>query len=133
MMTSTAHTIETAEYSVVFDPVAKTVRVALHGHWDMRVADRYEREFREGLRTMRAGGCPFGEQLAFVDLRDFAVQSQDVLIVLANLSNDPTIAPKRTAMVASSALLTMQARRVAPDYRTFSDPAQALAWLTGSD
>jgi hypothetical protein len=124
--------LETPEYSVAFDPAGRMVRIALRGHWDLDLSKRYVREFRDALRVMPAGGCPLGEQLVFVDLREFAVQSQDVLGVLGELSNDASIAPRRTAVVASSALLTMQARRVAPDYHLFADPQEAMAWLTAA-
>lgn len=121
--------LETLEYSVDFDPSKRSIRIALRGHWSPEVAKRYDREFREAIREMPAGGCPLGQQLVYLDAREFAVQSQEVLVILERLSNDPATAAKRTAVVASSALLTMQAHRVVPNFRVFSDPQTALEWL----
>ncbi|OAH44679.1 hypothetical protein AX777_20640 [Sphingobium yanoikuyae] len=121
--------IEQPAYSILVDPERKYVELSLRGSWNAEVTTEFNRQFLEALLTLPANGCPFGEQVALIDLTEFAVQPRDILPLLGELANDPAVAPRRAATVVGSMLLQFQARRVAPNHRLFSDRPSAVKWL----
>jgi hypothetical protein len=129
-MSSKFITLESPHYSARLDPGQKLVEIVLRGHWTVDIARSYERDFRSALDELAQRGCPLGEQATLIDITGFGVQPQDVAAQLELFAADQSIAPRRTAMVVSTMLLKLQARRVAPDYRIFDNRDEALAWLT---
>lgn len=75
--------------------------------------------------------CPDPRVFLF-DLRDFPVQPQPVVTALAAMLRGDGEGPGRSAIVAHSALLKSQLRRVVPNHQIFVEREHALAWLTGT-
>lgn len=125
--------LDDSAYTIHIDPARKFVEISMRGHWDDATIKRFISDLRQRLQALPAGGCRFGEQNTLFDTTAYAVQSQEVLAQLGNLASDPTIRSRKVAVLVSSMLIKMQARRIAPRYGFFEDRDEALRWLFEPD
>lgn len=116
-------------FAINLTPATCLVEIVLRGFWTVEDFARFETALRAAMHDVMAHGCRMGEQVTLFDLTQYTVQSADVAQGMAGMAGDPTIGSRRIAVILSSALLKMQARRTAPDYGFFEDRAEALAWL----
>lgn len=116
-------------FTIRIEPARKFVEIIMRGHWDDATIRRFDRELRHLLRALPRGGCRIGEQNTLFDTTEYAVQSQEVLARLGAMAADPSIGSRRIAVLVSSTLVKLQARRIAPDYGLFNDRDEALEWL----
>ncbi|MFN3675086.1 MAG: hypothetical protein ACK4TC_03835 [Sphingomonas pseudosanguinis] len=132
-MTQRVHEESDPLFTIRIEPVRKFVAIVMRGFWNKDDLDRFDRTLRRILPNLRSGGCAIGDQVTFFDLSSYQVQSQDVLTGLAAMATDPSIGSRKIAVVLSSGLLKLQARRVAPVYGLFDDRDEAMAWLEVDD
>ena len=125
--------IEDPAFTIRIDPPRKYVEIAMFGHWDETTTRRFETELRRLLPALPAGGCRIGDQVTLFDNTGYLVQSQDVLAQLGRMVADPSIGSRRIAVLASSTLIKLQTRRIAPGYGLFADREEALQWLFEPD
>lgn len=120
-------------FTIRIEPERKFVEIRMFGHWDDATARRFNSDLRRLLPALPAGGCRIGDQNTLFDTTAYAVQSQEVLAQLAGMAADPSIGSRRIAVLVSSTLVKLQARRIAPGYGLFDDRAEALRWLFEPD
>lgn len=125
--------IERGAYSIGFDRLSQIMTIILRGYWDSADQTAYESELNGAIAMLSAEGCKPGDQLMLVDITEHAVQSAGALEMFARLTSDKIISGRRQALVLSSTLVKMQAKRTAPNYRIFEDRDAAIAWLRGSE
>lgn len=77
------------------------------------------------------GSGPAGACL-LIGAREQGPQSQEVLAALGALLQAPIYQERKRALLLTSALLGMQARRVDAHTQGFSDEGEAIAWLAGT-
>ena len=121
------------DFTIRIEPARKFVEITMRGHWDEATIRRFGHELRNLSRALPAAGCRIGEQNTLFDTTGYAVQSQEVLAQLGALAADPSIGSRRIAVLLSSTLIKLQARRIAPGYGLFSDREAALHWLFAPD
>ena len=124
---------ECPAFSIGFDRETQLMSISLRGFW---VADdqlAYERELRRCLSLLPANGCRVGQQRMLVDITDHSVQSASALEFFARITSDRVISGRKSALIVSSALVKMQATRIAPRYRIFQDRDEASRWLISED
>ncbi len=120
-------------FAIRFDTGDKLLDIEVRGHWDIPTVARFGGAVATMVSRLPALGCPLGQQVTLFDMTGFAVQSQDVLPPLQKLAADPGITSRRIAIVTASALLKMQAKRIAPHFHRFDDRAAAIEWLMEND
>lgn len=100
---------------------SRFLRVALKGFWNDAITKQYEAELTPIYAKM---GKDFD---VLVDLREFDIQTADVVSEFARIGQDL----RKMAIVTPSALLKRQAERatVAINSRVFADEASAIKWL----
>jgi hypothetical protein len=99
------------------------------GLWDIDTAREYEDAIHKAEQHFIRRNVPF---CTLCDLRSFPVQRQVVADVMQSFfSSNYTPASSRTAVMADSAILKMQAMRVVEmeHRRFFSSMDKAKAWL----
>lgn len=124
-------TIVNGSYAIETDPLTRVVTMRLSGFWTTGTVA----EFQQALDRELALIGP-GEFDAVVDVRDHAVQSQEVAHLLRSNTERIGSRPRRIANILSDmALQRLQARRIASEgnSRDFRCVADALAWLGGPD
>lgn len=118
-------------FSIGVDPQRRLIRVIRSGFPDLLEVQRYEREMSAEVARMQATGEFFD---VLLDSSDGGVLAQEVLETLGRVSKALVKGGvRRVAMVSSSAIKTMQTKRVAANasgLRTFSNIAEAEAWLS---
>jgi hypothetical protein len=119
-------------YTIRILPTAGFVDIIMRGFWSAEDQRRFDRDLRAMLPALPAAGCRIGEQVTLFDLTAFQVQGQDVIAGLTRMASDPAIGSRRVAVLLSSGLLKLQARRVAPGYGLFDCRETAMAWLAGA-
>jgi len=102
---------------------------ALFGHWDLGTVQRFGMALRDAVTRLPTLGVRPGEQVALFDVTGFAVQSPDVLAAIGEIADRSRTTSRKIALVRSSALLSMQARRALPHVPMFDSREEALAWL----
>ena len=102
------------------------MRLRLSGFWDAATTARFIEELRTHTAAMIAAHGRFD---VLSDAREFAVQTPEVAERFSALAEQSSA--RRTAIVVSSALASMQARRsMASDrVRIFGDITAAQQWL----
>ena len=95
-------------FSIVAEPARKLVRIEITGMLTKaEVADFYRQE-HAAVAAMR---CKLGEHLALVDLRECALQLQDVAAMFAQEIQSEAGA-RKLALVTGGSAVRMQARRI---------------------
>lgn len=122
--------IDDPYFAMYASPADKFAEIKLRGFWDEMILARFATEVRSLVRHLADNGCAAGTQTTLIDLSDHVVQSQQTLLGLAAMAADPSIGSRKIAVLLSSAMVKMQARRVAPTYGLFATRAEALAWLS---
>ncbi|TPG10801.1 hypothetical protein [Sphingomonas oligophenolica] len=113
-------------FEIVFDEAKRVMRLRLTGFWDAATTARFADEVRAESAAAMTRHDSFD---VLSDAREFAVQTADVADRFRQLAEQGSA--RRTAIVMTSALAGMQARRsLAIDrVRVFGDMASAQAWL----
>ncbi len=127
-----ALTIDDDAFTIRIDPLRKMLDIDLRGLWDAAIVIRFRQALATSLTRLPALGCSLGQQVSLFDMTRFAVQPRDVLPLLEQIASDPKVTSRRIAIIANSALLKMQAKRLAPNIALFDDREPALAWLAES-
>ncbi len=128
-MINVALTNHDPSFSIRIDPPSKFVEIHMKGFWGEAEFARFNTTLRAMLPALPAGGCAIGEQVTLFDLTAYQVQSQAVFVSLAQMASDQEIGSRRIAIVLSSGLLKLQARRAAPGYEMFQERGSAMRWL----
>ena len=118
-------------YTVAFDSDAGIIRMSTTGFWGTQTVAALGAELHPLLVKVKGSGRPV---LVLCDARDFPVQTAEVGQAFARM--DAELAPLRTrmAMVVSSTLNKMQARRAAGDTVSFFTSCDdAERWLLSGD
>lgn len=121
--------VEQKAFSIGFDRASRIMTVVLRGFWNADDQAAYETELKRAIAMLAAEGCRPGDQLMLIDITEHAVQSASSLEMFARLTSDKIISGRRQALILSSELVKMQAKRTAPNYRIFQDRAAATEWL----
>lgn len=116
-------------YSIRVDGGARLLDMKLKGFWDVATVERFAHAIALAGQMLKSTGCPPSEQLYLVDNSTLDIQSQEVVRRFEQLLDGGANPSRRTAVVVSSALLKMQARRVGPNHRFFEEREAALRWL----
>lgn len=113
-------------FEIVFDDADKLMRLRLTGFWDAETTARFVEKVRAESAAAQQRHGSFD---VLGDARDFAVQTPDVAERFRLLAEQASA--RRTAVIMTSALAGMQARRNLPTdrFRVFGDMAAAQAWL----
>jgi hypothetical protein len=123
--------MSTPAYSVRFRPDLNLVDTVMHGVLTLQQAEAYMDERAAGYARYRIRPG----HLMRLDMGEHPAQSQDVVAYMDKRVRDFPI-PGRIAVVTSSTIAKLQARRVVysldGNRRLFEDPAAALAWLLES-
>ena len=118
------------DFSIATDPDQKMLHIALRGFWTEETMDRYDRALRDAGAAMLAAGCPLPEILCLVDAREMSTQTQGLIAQYQARFGAPDRQAKRIATVTSSALMKLQAQRLAfPNQRIFENEQEAISWL----
>jgi hypothetical protein len=120
-------------YKLSYDPELALLEYDLNGYWSMDDFSRFEREIRACHVQIRKDRTSYR---VLSNGGDFAVQSADVRAAFEALfdalgkDNEGAF-----AVVVSSALSSIQAKRVLPraNVRIFSDAVEARRWLLADD
>lgn len=121
-------------FDIATEPARSLLRITMRGHWDVATVALYETALRKAVQEMLAKGCPHGDMLALVDLREVKAQSQDVIAAYKERLDRADLAPRRLATLVSSALFKMQVQRIAiPNQRLFTSEDDAVEWLLSAD
>lgn len=127
-----SYEVQDPAFTIRIAPERKLLEIEYRGYWDAATLQRYDAELRRKLSALRSCGCAHGEHVTILDMRSFPVQSQEMLAGLGAMTINPVFRSRRVAVVLSSALGKMQAKRTAPDYGMFDDREEAAAWLHGT-
>lgn len=121
--------IQEDAFSVRADADGTLLDIELRGFWDASTVERFAGAVAMALQTMKSAGCRPGDQVTLVDNARLNIQSQDVVHRFEELIERRLNTSRRTAVIVSSALLKMQAKRVGPSHQFFEDRDAALRWL----
>jgi hypothetical protein len=119
-------------FSIRIDAGEKLFVIELSGFWDIETVERFGSAIAVALRAMKTAGCRPGEHVALVDNTRLNVQSQDVVQRFEDLIASRLNTARRVAVIVSSTLLKMQAKRVGPNHQFFEDRDAATRWLMES-
>ncbi|HJQ18019.1 MAG TPA: hypothetical protein VJ859_13595 [Allosphingosinicella sp.] len=122
-------------YELRIDRKRKYLQIALHGYWDEKTNDAYEREELGGLEALARLGRP---TFCIVDLSDFPPQAKETVERISKrLHASDTIMPSRLAVIVPGALVKMQVDRTVPqegvEKRVFASREEGEAWLFDED
>lgn len=120
-------------YALNFDARTKLLRVTFTGHWTPQVVTAYEQDRRAVALNLAKQGFAANDVLLLVDARAQGPQSPEVVAGLARLMQDAALKPRRTAVLASSALRRRQADRIASNGQVFASEDDAVDWLMVED
>ena len=121
-----------ATFSVTVDPARDLVRIRLAGFLTAEMTADFIRARNEAHRQLRCGP---NQHATVADIRDLAIQAQDLVTRFQTLLANPAYRSRRLAIITPSTLARMQALRAAGnrDARFFADTEEAEAWATEPD
>lgn len=115
-------------YAIHVEP-AGFMKFVLAGFFDAETAQRFAAERAHAFKRLR---CPPNAHVKLVDASKLDLQSQTIAAMLQRMMSDPQTRSRRLAIVADSALLQLQIRRLVgerPHVRFFTDSSDAEHWL----
>ena len=117
----------TPSFSVVADPRRDLIRMRLSGFLTPDHVVQFFQARNEAHTRLR---CAPNQHATIADVRDVAIQSQDMVQRFQTILSDPTYRSRRLAIVTPSSLARLQAYRAAGnrDARFFTDMDEAEAW-----
>lgn len=120
------------EFEVHVDVARSLVRTRLAGFFDDAAIGGYLTARKLACRRLQCGP---NEHLSLIDVRDMAIQTQDIVTRWAAVLADPVYRSKRLAFVVGSTLVRTQLQRAigGRDARRFTDAAKAEAWVLYGD
>ena len=121
-----------ALFSLDIESRSSLVRASLHGLFEASDVQRYFDAQRE---LVTKSGCIYGRHRILLDIRDWPVQPQDVVIEFQRQLRAGMVA-QRAAILCSSSLLRLQLNRLLEqrqDARVFENSGHAEAWLLADE
>lgn len=119
----------TGRYEFTADPQNMLMRLVVSGFWNEAVADRFERDYRKAIGSLK--GRPYR---MIVDAGAYDLPPQDLMARFGRIANDPALKARYAAVITRSALLKMQIARAFDDrVRAFSSEGEAVTWLLSLD
>ena len=124
--------IAQAQWRIVAEHRHRMIRLTLSGLFTLDDVARMDHERRSKIGSLR---CGYNRHLALCDVRDTCLSTPEVATALQIAIGNPLFRAKRCAMIVSSALARIQARRVVnrADVAWFEEPGAAEAWLLQPD
>ncbi len=115
-------------YSIASDPRHRMIRLVLAGFWDVDEARAFATEQQAEVRKF---GPPNASHLTLADVRDFAVQTQEVSAILRELVRNAASTSKRLAVVGGEGLVRIQVKRITDrdEMQLFATVTDAESWL----
>lgn len=116
-------------YHIEPDVPGKFLRIVMAGDWNPDITARFADDVAQTLRTMLATGLRHGELRTLIDMREKHVLPQTVAAEFAKMVR-PDSPSKRIALIVSSAIHRLQAKRIADARQSIFDSEEAaLDWL----
>lgn len=105
------------------------VRLTMGGFFDQETIVRMRDELMSVVASLP---CPRNEHVTLCDIREMKIQSQERVADFTRLVGSEEIRSRRLAFVTGASLARLQARRLTnrEGVSFFSDPSEALMWLT---
>lgn len=115
-----------AEFTIVPDRHNNLMRVKLAGFFTQQDVASFANAYREGLGQLNGYG-----HLTLADIREMAIQAQDIVIAFADFMASPTTRSRKLAFICGSTLARLQAQRLTTraDVQFFQSAFAAEAWL----
>lgn len=116
-------------YTIECDHRRRMLTLVLKGFWSADEARAFVRDEQQAVRRL---GPPAGTHLTLADVREFAIQTQEVSTIIRDLVMNGAATSKRIALVVGGeGLARMQSRRIAEreDMQSFTCVKDAEAWL----
>lgn len=118
--------MEIEPFVIEADASRHLLKITLRGSWDRLTVDQY----REALLDAEKSMAPAGDVLILIDARELHVQQQDVAERYKQIAIHKRFPPRKLAMIMSSALVTLQVRRIGSGrQRFFECEEDAKDWL----
>jgi hypothetical protein len=121
------------EFTIGFDKQRHILRARLMGPWLPETVERFAAEMQEA-KARHAKTLDSGSAISvLIDAREHGVQSQQVVSRLRELAGEFSRDVGRTAVIVTSAVHQLQAKRINPvaEHRVFATEGDAIAWLCG--
>lgn len=115
-------------YTLTIDGASGLIEAVMTGFWNAAQCEHFISEMREAQEKIeQLGKAP----LSLIDVRGQSAQSQEVVAALQQFASDSISRKRRTAVIVGSALLKLQAHRIAASdvHQIFTDPAEGRRWL----
>jgi hypothetical protein len=119
-------------FTLDYDMKDHLIRERWWGIWDQPTLDRYEIEIASLIKHMPVTG---DTRRTLLDLRELPVQLQAIADAMQVILTKDNSISKRTAVVMTSAILKLQANRVAnsPHRQFFASMERAEEWLLAGE
>ena len=121
-----------SEFNIEIDTARDLLRVRLAGFFDEPALSSFLAARELAYRQLR---CAPHQHLSLIDVREMAIQTQDMVSRWGQVLSDPTYHSKRIAFVIASTLARLQLHRAigTRDVRYSTDVAEAERWLLSGD
>ncbi|MES2055128.1 MAG: hypothetical protein V4564_04240 [Pseudomonadota bacterium] len=122
----------TTHYNFDYDARRRFLKLTLSGLWDRETLAAFQREAAALLSKVTNAGHADASGRILIDVRDYAVQSQEIADAVSALVPTYGVLAERIAVIWSqSALQKMQMRRLltSDKLRFMMSEEEALAWL----
>lgn len=116
-------------FTIDVDVARSFVRVTARGFFQPGDVTNFRDALRREYRALR---CLPNEHVTFLDIRDMAIQPQEVVPLFSQVMTDPQIRSKKVAVVVAKSLNRLQMRRAAAvrdAVALFGTEQEALDWL----
>lgn len=117
-----------AHFTFLVDPARDLIRIKLGGFFTPDSMRTFAAERRAAHKRLR---CRPNQHLTLTDVREMAIQSQEVVAQFGAVIADPTYRARRLGFIAASTLTRMQLQRAISGRhaQVFTDPAEAETWV----
>lgn len=117
-----------ADFAISVSLPFNLVRIRMGGFFLPADIERFCAERNAAHRRLR---CAPNEHITLVDIRDMAIQSQDVVSQFAKVMHTPEVYSRRLAIVVGASLARTQIKRAAEgrDVAYFDSVEAAERWL----
>lgn len=116
-------------YTIAVDERRRLVEVTISGFWTTEIFGSYARDLQAAVATLPPGG---DGHVTLADVSDAAIQPQHVIDAWQSFINRAAHPSRRIALVTSSALPRLQAKRISgsnPFVQVFDTRDAAERWL----
>ncbi len=118
----------TDHYTIDVDPHRRLMRATLSGFWNIQTVYAFLAEIEHKEAKLKVAGKPY---FVMTDLTEFPVQTREIADELENHLKAWSNAGAFSAIISSSALATLQVKRIAEggNRRYFCAQDNAMDWL----